>query len=185
MPIGGSNIRDMSRVQKMDVICNLRDARCARHPGNQRLAIVTSRCMATYQATHDFLDPRDRVQVARDVVQTIRGSSNNNNQDNNARFLARTKRNTFRDIGDRLALRFVSLIIRRAAERALHADEEQRPTTTSIITASAPEQQEQADGQEAGEEETVTNKEGMVDEGTDMEPDLSSRNLAVSPADQP
>jgi len=102
----------LDRVQIWDVMCDRRDVRCANHFGNRRFAIIVCMHMAKNQ---DLLNVDVRVRVARSIIHTIR------NGRPGGRFLAKTKRNTWKDIGDNLALRWVSLILKTAAINAIEA----------------------------------------------------------------
>jgi len=97
---------DMRRVQAFDIFCDRNDESAPGHYGNRKLGLVVSTCTKRYSNLHI---PKERAKVARIIVQTVR------NCEPGGRFLAKTKRGTWKDIGDRLAVRWVGLVIKKAA----------------------------------------------------------------------
>eukprot|EP00541_Cyclophora_tenuis_P017217 CAMPEP_0116556588 /NCGR_PEP_ID=MMETSP0397-20121206/8777_1 /TAXON_ID=216820 /ORGANISM="Cyclophora tenuis, Strain ECT3854" /LENGTH=327 /DNA_ID=CAMNT_0004081969 /DNA_START=296 /DNA_END=1279 /DNA_ORIENTATION=- len=101
----------LDHVQIWDVLCDRHDSCCANHFGNRRFAVMV--CMIiTKQTNEDLLKVDVRVRAARSIIHSVR---------RNGRFLARTKRNTWKDIGDNLAIRWASLILKTTVINAIAA----------------------------------------------------------------
>mmetsp|Transcript_13076 Transcript_13076/g.22224 ORF Transcript_13076/g.22224 Transcript_13076/m.22224 type:complete len:202 (-) Transcript_13076:416-1021(-) len=94
---------DPRKIQGNDVLCGVLSPPYSTHVGNRRYAILVS----GYLATHPPIEiVQDRVRAAVEIVGRVRSVQR-------GRFLARTKRGPWKDIGDRLAIRWVSLHLKR------------------------------------------------------------------------
>jgi len=99
-------LSDPSRIQPYDVLCDRNDERAPKHYGNRKFALVVS----AYTTKHKNLHITEkRANVAKAIVQTVRRC------EPGGRFLAKTKHGTWKDIGDRLAVRWVGLILKKSA----------------------------------------------------------------------
>ena len=96
-------------VQIWDVACDRTDERCANHFGNRRFAVITCIFMAK---NFDLLRQDVRRRVAAQVVRII--------EEGNpfGRFLGKTTRGTWKQLDQDLAVRWVSSILKTAAENA-------------------------------------------------------------------
>ena len=108
--------RDQSHVHPEDVICTSSQNSSHQanvHEGNVYFRRITSEHIRRH-TPQDLLRPTCRAQVAVAIVQEIHGR--------NGRFLGRTVRGTLKQLSPRLSVRWVSFIIKRAAEAGLDDD---------------------------------------------------------------
>ena len=97
--------RDLSRVREVDIVCEA-SARAANHPGNRDYAVAVA---AHVNSEHpDLQDPEVRRESSRVIVEQFRGQG--------ARFLGRTRRETWKELSEGLAQRWVSQHLRRLSE---------------------------------------------------------------------
>mmetsp|Transcript_10838 Transcript_10838/g.25125 ORF Transcript_10838/g.25125 Transcript_10838/m.25125 type:complete len:390 (+) Transcript_10838:1145-2314(+) len=102
---------DRHRIQPLDVLCDSRDDRISGHYGNRQFGLLVDTHMTRYQKDLVLLaDAEMRAKVAREIVQTVRMC------EPGGRFLAKTKYGTWRDIGDKLAVRYVGLILKKSVK---------------------------------------------------------------------
>eukprot|EP00541_Cyclophora_tenuis_P001232 CAMPEP_0116542862 /NCGR_PEP_ID=MMETSP0397-20121206/1242_1 /TAXON_ID=216820 /ORGANISM="Cyclophora tenuis, Strain ECT3854" /LENGTH=294 /DNA_ID=CAMNT_0004066899 /DNA_START=144 /DNA_END=1028 /DNA_ORIENTATION=- len=111
------------RVQVWDVMCDRYDKRCVDHFGNRRLAILICMFMTKDQ---NLLNVAVRIRVARAIIHTIQ------NGDQGGRFLARTNRNTWKEVNDVLAIKWLSLILK-IAERSRDTTVQTNPKDPKVI----------------------------------------------------
>ena len=95
------------RVSAFDVICDPTEERAYIQAGNKRFGIVV--CMFLCK-DYDMKNVSVRVQVCRAILATIKGD-----QRQQARFLARTSLGRWAVIDDVLAIKWISLVLKRAA----------------------------------------------------------------------
>ena len=95
------------KVSAFDVICDPTEERAYNQAGNKRFGIVV--CMFLCK-DYDMKDVSVRVQVCRAILATIKGD-----QRQQARFLARTSLGRWAVIDDVLAIKWISLVLKRAA----------------------------------------------------------------------
>lgn len=138
------------RVQRLDVMCDRHDKRCAKHFGNRRFAIIVCMFMSK---NPNLEDPNVCQEVAKAIIDIIRPEG---------RFLAKTKRNTWRDIGNELAVRWVSLILKTAVQHALEGDK----TGPSSTDAQA--------GSSSGSASQGERLEGATEDSADMDDEDSN-----------
>mmetsp|Transcript_16742 Transcript_16742/g.28386 ORF Transcript_16742/g.28386 Transcript_16742/m.28386 type:complete len:331 (-) Transcript_16742:597-1589(-) len=119
---------DPKQVQPWDVMCDRYDPRCAEHFGNRRFAIIVCMFMTKDQ---DLFDVSVRIRVARAIIHTI------HNGEPGGRFLAKTRRSTWKEIDDTLAIKWISLILKTAAAQAAKANESNKnPKDPEVIADS-------------------------------------------------
>uniref|UniRef100_A0A7S1D3Z7 DUF6824 domain-containing protein n=1 Tax=Cyclophora tenuis TaxID=216820 RepID=A0A7S1D3Z7_CYCTE len=97
---------NLHRIRNNDILCST-IPRYAAHVGNQDFNLVLSAYLL-HRRTVALERVEERVGVARDVVQMMRQRQ--------SRFLAKTRRGTWKDIGDDLAVRWISRRLRRMVE---------------------------------------------------------------------
>mmetsp|Transcript_3979 Transcript_3979/g.6806 ORF Transcript_3979/g.6806 Transcript_3979/m.6806 type:complete len:220 (-) Transcript_3979:52-711(-) len=135
-------VYDPHRVGTWDVLCDRYDERCMDHVGNRRFAILVCMFMTKGQ---DLFDVSIRIRIARAIIHTIHTTSANptsttgdDGDDGDqkscrryrgGRFLAKTKRNTWKEIDETLAIKWISLILKTAA----HNVKCLQSTTTSTM----------------------------------------------------
>ena len=107
-----ASAQDPASVNHRDVVCNTRDERCAQHLGNRYLAVLVAEAFAQREDGLEGL--RDDVQLRRSIA----GSITRNIHDMGGRFLGKTVRGTYKQLGESLSIRWVSHIISRAADQA-------------------------------------------------------------------
>ena len=114
-----------NRIQVNDVLCGVRTAPYIFHVGNVRYA----QAVASYLETHaPVVTRQDSIEAASAIIRFVRTHRR-------GRFLAKTKRGTWKDIGDHLATLWVCLHLKRI--RALHLQEEEKradPVSTATST---------------------------------------------------
>mmetsp|Transcript_30575 Transcript_30575/g.70468 ORF Transcript_30575/g.70468 Transcript_30575/m.70468 type:complete len:211 (+) Transcript_30575:101-733(+) len=100
------NHRDLSRIQLHDVLCDRNDKMAPVHYGNHRFALLVTACIM--RCNDDLHVAENRKRVAWIIIQVVR------NCNPGGRFLAKTKYGTWKDIGDKLAIRWVGLILKKS-----------------------------------------------------------------------
>eukprot|EP00541_Cyclophora_tenuis_P018344 CAMPEP_0116563188 /NCGR_PEP_ID=MMETSP0397-20121206/12588_1 /TAXON_ID=216820 /ORGANISM="Cyclophora tenuis, Strain ECT3854" /LENGTH=133 /DNA_ID=CAMNT_0004089591 /DNA_START=131 /DNA_END=532 /DNA_ORIENTATION=- len=106
----------LHRICSNDVLCST-IPRYVNHVGNQDYALA----VAAYLLRHPRINLArvdERVAASRDIVGIIRYRR--------GRFLAKTRRGTWKEIGDELALRWVSRQLRRMVEHDARPPEEEQ-----------------------------------------------------------
>ena len=119
LPVNDNNdaparpISNSTRIRPIDILCST-EPQYAVHRGNQDYAVTVSAYML--QHPHRDLERlQERVITSREIVEICRARD--------ARFLAKTRRGTWKDVGDELAVRWVSLHLRRMAENMAEAQD--------------------------------------------------------------
>ena len=92
------------KVHSYDVICDQTDRN---HYGNKRFGIVICMFLAK---DYNMKDVSVRVRVGSSVIRTIKDGD-----PHGGRFLARTTKGSWREVSDELAIKWISLILKRAA----------------------------------------------------------------------
>ena len=95
------------KVHNYDVICDPTDPRGPNHYGNKRFGIVI--CMILSK-DYNMKDVSVRVRVGWSVIRTIKDGD-----PHGGRFLARTSKGLWREVSDELAIKWISLVLKRAA----------------------------------------------------------------------
>uniref|UniRef100_A0A7S1DAZ9 DUF6824 domain-containing protein n=1 Tax=Cyclophora tenuis TaxID=216820 RepID=A0A7S1DAZ9_CYCTE len=105
-PIVTAKATDWTKIQRTDVLCN-NQMPYARHTGNHLYALI----VAKYINGHPpVVEVKERVKAALNIIKTVR-------QEHHGRFLAKTKRGTWKDIGDKLAVKWISLHFKRINDK--------------------------------------------------------------------
>ena len=111
-----------SRIQREDILC-CHDLPYAAHVGNRmyviRLSLYLENHPTASSSTTAVMTVEERFKASMDMVKIIRTKQR-------GRFLAKTKKGTWKDIGDSLAVKWISLHIKRFF--ALQQAEQQRTT---------------------------------------------------------
>ena len=97
--------RNNNRVQQEDVLCS-NGGGSGMHPGNRFFMSIAAMHVNRYDPEALLSQPELRGRVSVDIIREIPG-----------RFLGRTHHNTLKPLGPRLAVRWVSFVVKTAAQR--------------------------------------------------------------------
>lgn len=99
---------DPRKVYNVDVMCDAKDKRCPNHIGNKRITELFS--LYLMKKDNDMKDVSVRVRISREVILAIKSS-----EPHSGRFLARTVKGSWKEIDDTLAIKWISLVLKRAS----------------------------------------------------------------------
>lgn len=98
-------ISTSTRIRPIDILCS-REPQYAEHRGNQEYMVTVS-AFLLHHPDIDLDSWQERTAAGQEIVQVIRARD--------GRFLAKTRRGTWKDVGDEFAVRWVALHLRRMA----------------------------------------------------------------------
>ena len=104
--------RNHNRVQQEDVLCS-NGGGSGMHPGNRFFMSIAAMHVNRYDPEALLSRPELRGRVSVDIIREIPG-----------RFLGRTHHNTLKPLGPRLAVRWVSFVVKTAAQRKVSQEQD-------------------------------------------------------------